>query len=423
MKLLLESWRTYLLEDRDVLLEGTLEDLKTTYPSVSFDGFKPKFLNWLKDRFLEPKRIEEIHPIEDVIPTLKNFISKEQAIAGKWVANADFKKAVLEDPITKDIKNPTDITNLTADQLEALVVYTERKKTRFELPQKKEVGSDELVGKFGEWSVYLPKTRESSCQIAGYDEKTMSPKTVWCTARTQGSNLFYNYVGRKDQNIFLFYVIKDNPESDNDWLSVGWVNGKSVFDGKSGGLTVKRDNKGLQRADFDSIMGNQASAILAAMEAKIKEYGGVHPAKQMMVKAAKDPKVFASITSGLSEEERSDIIINIMGYDLSPEVLAILAKDKDKLVKRNVAGNTSTPPEMLATLAKDEDEYVRWHVASNPSTPPEMLAILAGDKVKHVRLYVALNTSTPPEVRAKLKAEFRLDESKKRKIIIRIRNE
>ena len=402
MKLLFESWKKFLLENDDLLLEGTLEDLKTAYPSVNFDGFKPKFLNWLKDRFLEPKRVEEVHPIEDAIETLKKFVSKEQAIAGKWVSNADFKKAVLEDPITKDIKSPTDITNLTADQLEALMVYSERKKTRFELPQNKEIGSDELVGKFGEWSVYLPKTRESSCQIAGYDEKTMSPKTTWCTARTQGSNLFYNYVGRKDQNIFLFYVMKDNPKTDTDWLSIGWINGKPVFDGHRGGVTVNRANYGIQRDEFESLLGDKAGSALAAMEAKIKEYDGVHPAKQMMIQAAKDPKVFVSITSGLSEEERTDLAKQIMEFGPSPEVLALLAKDKDVDIRRAVARNEATPPEVLALLAKDRGENVMMDVIANRSTPPETLALLAKNKSFRVRSNVAKNQSTPPNVLASL---------------------
>jgi len=52
----------------------------------------------------------------------------------------------------------------------------------------------------------------------------------------------------------------------------------------------------------------------------------------------------------------------------SAETLALLAQDKDDIVRWTVAGNPHTSAETLALLAKDENCVVRGAVAQNPIT-------------------------------------------------------
>ena len=107
--------------------------------------------------------------------------------------------------------------------------------------------------------------------------------------------------------------------------------------------------------------------------------------------------------------------------DTPPEVLSLLARYSDIIVKEHVALNRSTPPEILeflfhscpkvflalaqnpssppsvlSGLAKKQGWWQNY-VAGNPSTPPETLALLAKHKDEKVRKWVAKNDNTPPE--------------------------
>ena len=68
-----------------------------------------------------------------------------------------------------------------------------------------------------------------------------------------------------------------------------------------------------------------------------------------------------------------------------PEILTLLAQDKDIHVRHEVARNSSAPPELLAQLAQDENMWVRWRVVKNLKCPPEILLQLIEDSVKGVQ--------------------------------------
>jgi hypothetical protein len=77
------------------------------------------------------------------------------------------------------------------------------------------------------WILTMPHTTKASCLLG--------KGTDWCTSRTKSQNLFLSYIGRYSDDIVLFYVIKidGNPKKNpNDKLSVGFENGKPIFDGK-----------------------------------------------------------------------------------------------------------------------------------------------------------------------------------------------
>ena len=228
-----------------LLIEGPEQDrqsLIAKYPD-SEDRLRSlpiKFVSWLWDRFGDNARQEEIHPFEDAIVTVVSFATADAAIAAKWKSNEQFKKAVEEAFPGRRWTTPTDIRTMTVDEMETIFGLHQRKKQRFDVQKEDRSFEGDKVGKVGTWNLWMPTTRENSCKIAGYDPITLQPKTTWCTARTSGSNLFYNYIGGSGQDITLFYVIKDNPKSDDDWLSVGFVNGKPVLKGHYGGLSVNR---------------------------------------------------------------------------------------------------------------------------------------------------------------------------------------
>lgn len=85
-----------------------------------------------------------------------------------------------------------------------------------------------------------------------------------------------------------------------------------------------------------------------------------------------------------------------------PKVLAELARDTNKYMRKMVARNPSTPPEVLSELARDPNKGVREAVAENPSIPPGVLAELAHDTNMYMRMAVVGNPSIPPKVLAEL---------------------
>jgi hypothetical protein len=77
------------------------------------------------------------------------------------------------------------------------------------------------------------------------------------------------------------------------------------------------------------------------------------------------------------------------------------ALDYDEL-KMSRADDASTPVDILVMLAKDEDELIRCHVAFNRSAPLWLLVQLARDSDWSVRQHVALNRLTPHEILTEL---------------------
>ena len=389
-----------------ILLEGFKEDqryLIEKYPNQAqkLNKLLPKWISWLAARFGEKPTVEETHPFEDAIVTVQNFSDKDKSIGDKYRTNPQFKSAVDESfPLgERSWQTPNDVMNMTVDEMERIIGLSERKKQRIEVTKDDENIEGDRVGKVGPWNLWMPTSRGRSCKIAGYDPITLEPKTTWCTARIAGSNLFYSYVGRPGEKITLFYVIKDAPVEDNDWLSLGFVNGKLKLDGQSGGVSVNRKNIGLNTPLLKSVLGKHHDEILAKLTEKNKQLGGVHPARQKIADAALSAKALNYLIKGLSEEESADLVsLVIEEPTVADEVWIELSKNSKTKIKQVVVRRPNAPPEILKTLAGDSDRGVRSGVAGNPNTPPEILKTLAGDSDTRIRLQVAQNSSTPPEI-------------------------
>ncbi len=219
----------YLSEDESLIKlanEKIIGELTSKFPNLandfSFLRGKNKYCVWLKSRYLTNEK-REAYPIEHTLPSLKSYSEKEASILSK-IKSPEFMAAVSEDDVLKSLTAQaiTNIENLTTDQMDRLVALASPPKTTVDTTNVK-ISPEEFVGKVGEWNIWLPHTQETSAKIAGYSSDTKKPYTEWCTARTTGSNLFYNYVGRSSELAFLFYIIKDNPKSSTDWLSLGFL--------------------------------------------------------------------------------------------------------------------------------------------------------------------------------------------------------
>jgi hypothetical protein len=392
MKLLRECIR--------VLIEGYVDDqnrLIQLYPEYQDDikKMKPKIVSWFTKRFGDEAEIEEVHPFKDCIDTLIMYDIKADSVGKKYRTLSQFKDLIDRKFSGKKWMSPADYIFMSVDDMESIMRISAGSKAKVDISDTEPDRSD-YIGKFGSWNLWMPTTKENSVKIVGYDPETMESKATWCTTRITGSNLFYNYAGK---GVILYYIIKDNPQSDADWLSVGFEGGKPNLSGENGGVSVDRANEGLKSKKLSVILGSQYKPLMIAMQNKSKEIGGEHPAKKVINKAAENLIAFENIIKGLGKQDRKDLISTIIKCDnVSLEILEKLTEYPDEEIRQEIVFKDNIPEHILEKLSEDESENVRTIVAYNFNTQSHVLKKLSNDSCVEVRNYVACNPNTSDEV-------------------------
>ena len=343
-----------------ILNEGQVEDLLAANPqlgpAISAGITNPNHLKWLL-------RMEKFEPIADIVGLIPAFIQNKQRLA------------------IKDLDLYRNSNDLRA-ALEALGESEGDKRRQLREGETDVVYNDE------QWIVVMPHTMESSIQ--------WGKGTTWCTAATKSRNLFYSHVGRKEEDIVLFYAIRKGVDSKldpNAKVSVGFDNGTPLFgkEGERGGLTVNASNNGLTESSLKEIFDSKFDLIMSAITSHSEKIEGKHPAKKAMQKIAlsKDLNILDKYTFGMNLKEKKDFIKILLEYDLSSEMSTIFARDEDEEVRSAVARNPGTSAEVLTLLSRDEDEDVRQNIAFNPSAPPDVLSRFVSDESSSIRLRAA----------------------------------
>ena len=358
-----------LLVESMILNEGQVEDLLAANPqlkpAVDAGIRNLNHLKWLL-------RMEKFEPIVDMVGLIPAFEQNKQRLAIKDLDS---------------YKSP----NVLRAALEALGESKGEQRRQLKESETDTVYNSET------WLVVMPHTMESSIQ--------WGKGTTWCTAATKSANLFYSYAGRKDEDIILFYIIRKGADSELDpsaKLSVGFVNGKPVLDGKSGGVSVDAANIGLDEQKLKTVLADRYDAFMSAMKKHATSIGDKHPAKKAMQKIAqaKNPSVLEKYTIGMNLKERNDFVNVLLEYDLSAEMLSYLASDESVNIRQSIAVKPSTPPELVSRLARDENNMVRVAVTYNPEVSLEVLTQLASDVSANVRQGVAMSERASPELLA-----------------------
>jgi len=359
-----------------LLSEGQAEKLVLKFPELqpayNADVKNPQYLQWIQKR-----RGDE--PVDDIVGVVQAFDTAKPRLKSKGMSTDIYS-----------YKTPGVLRQALEDLGSSKGVESRRLKDE----------ETTYLGTFGDWVVAMPHTRESSCQLG--------KGTTWCTSATQSKNLFLSYSAFRDENIVLYYIIKNGADSRKDptaKLSVGFMEGKPVIDGRSGGLSVDANNKGLTSDRLSQILGDQFQPIMNAMKANTDLIGGEHPAKTQMnaIAKSKDPDRISAYIQGLDATAKEQFVYKVIYKELTnTEVLEKLSSDKSYIVRGMVASSLSTPPEVLERLSSDEFDHVREAVAENPSTPSDALMKLSSDEFSHVREAVAENPSTTLGVLIKL---------------------
>lgn len=369
---------------------------------------KPKYLEWIAIRFLDNPQYEELHDPDDSMAVLTSFAVKEAAVAEKFKSSKEFRTNLAELIPGKTFSvatfsNTMDKTflSLSSDNLNDILALANRNRGAIDygppIPDEKD-----LVGKVGRWNLWMPTSKANSCKIAGYDRLTLEPKTSWCTARTSGENLFYNYTGlKRGQSINLFYVIADNPTTDDDWLSVGFIDGRPVLEGRSGSISVTRNQRGLTPELLSDILDSDYDQIMKVLSDHDDKIGDNNPAKIEILEAAKSVPKLIEMTRGLSAEAKNDIFGNIAESELSDEVMDyIFDRSSDIELKAKIASHDIRKySALIEGLSEDQKQEVIGHVVD------------AGPNIEVTDL---IYNSIPDD---KLKAEITIDSAMANKLL------
>ena len=244
----------------------------------------------------------------------------------------------MDDSQTKLLANgfPTDLTKRnypTVGELRrALAVIN----TDLDTPRNQAISVEssnpnvDVIGRVGPWTVLFPKTKEGStaCDISGKD-------TTWCTTKTRGQNLFYNYA--KD-DLFLYYVMDysrtpDDPyknqdnacvENNDSRLSIGIIRGEITLEGSDGGVSVDAANKGLYPEDLEKALGQYHDQIINLIKTNFDSHQS-HPAREKFRQAAQNIVIMRDAIKDLTPVAKADFLEGVSSStNMTSEVVVYL---------------------------------------------------------------------------------------------------
>ena len=341
-----------------------LKDLKTIIDIVKLakqKGLKSDSIKWLTKQFYLNRELTIQNITEDYIPLLVTVFKNKN----------NFK------PI-EEYKNIIELNNAIQDQQSETLV------------QQSTDEQKDIFFHLNGWSIAMPHTTEASCELGS--------GTTWCTARTDSQNLFLSYAGRANENIVLFYVIKDNANSrknPTDKMSIGFIDGKPVFNGKHGGVSVDASNNGLTIEKFKSILGDElAELFIQKMSERVEQIKGMHPAKEEFKKIAKNYNLFLQKINSFKDKNAAfDFIKVLVNYDTDPKIYDWLYekyKDDTSMEGSEFTADLLTKPkipenillkasEVLAVRGEKTFPYI--NIVYNPNTPAKALenAVVGGN--------------------------------------------
>ena len=341
------------------------ESLKELHPEyvLSISALNHRFLGWANSRWGTSASISEIHPISDALPTLISYQESFDSIRQKWSDNSDFITAVENKFPDRIWASPVEIKKMTIDEMESVMGLSRRGRQNSTAFLGDDYEPNKFIGKFGRWSLWMPISREDSCFIPGFDPVTLEPKTTWCTARTSGSNAFYNYAG---MGVILFYAISDDASGPADYQSIGFEGGDISYDAARR-ATVDGENKQQTESDHDATFGGDFKAMYAAMKEQVVALDDRHPAEDIIDEAMMSKSAYDDIISGLEAAGVNDI------------------KDVVMLKRASIARSPDTPPEKLGQLYRAvlENEIDQWRskmiigwISKHPNAPIETIELM-----------------------------------------------
>ena len=306
---------------------------------------KPELL-WLARYYLSPTGMKDEEPAEDIGKTMRAFLmlTKRPGVLSGYNLSSKFD----------DYKSP--------NELRMAIARTEGRVVSSDLQRETTV-----IGEYGPWTVYMPHTREASCEL-GAD-------TVWCTTITgRGNNLFYNYVAKSEGAIILYYVIYDPtkdqsnrpPEAKYRKMSLGFAQNKIYWPDEHnvsgyGGITVNAENGGLTKAKFLGTAGANGLKMINDINTHGSKLKGVHPAIPKIISVAGSLNEFKREIRGKSADAILDtaklIGDSVPPEELDDEVLIFLGEKLEKLIPGAIEKIAENHKNIIESALADESYW------------------------------------------------------------------
>lgn len=156
-------------------------------------------------------------------------------------------------------------------------------------------------------------------------------------------------------------------------------------------------------------VGDEGLELLAksesiAVRAAVASYLGPHESSHGRVRLT--PEVIALLVRDKDSTVRERALRNTGAAAVSlaasseapAEALVHYARSSNPDLRRAVAANPLTPGPILANLVRDTEDSVRAAIAANLATPGEALVVLAGDQSEEVLLGLLANANTPQTI-------------------------
>ncbi|UOD83479.1 hypothetical protein [Paenarthrobacter ureafaciens] len=160
---------------------------------------------------------------------------------------------------------------------------------------------------------------------------------------------------------------------------------------------------------FGWSVGDEELELLAksesiAVRAAVASYLGPHESRHSRVRLT--PEVIALLVRDKDSTVRERALRNTSAAAVSlaasseapAEALVHYARSSNPDLRRAIAANPLTPGPILANIVRDTEDSVRAAIAANPATPGEALVVLAGDQSEEVLLGLLANANTPQTI-------------------------
>ena len=391
-----------------IILESLKQDqryLVEKFPAhaAELSKLQSKWVTWLTDRFGESPTHPEPEGVtfERALEAIRSYAPRDAAMGEKYRTNDWWRGKVDAAFPNKEWSSPADPMRMTVVDMLKLVELSKLKKPRFEVDENQDIQGDR-IGKVGPWNIWEASSRENSCSIIGVKPGTNEPKADICIAKTDSSNLFYNYAA----DYSLFTIMRDDPTEPEDILVIGFKDdGTPEFTAnRMKNPTVDGDNNALDSHRLRRILGEHYDEIISTMSNRVLSRSGPSPARQKIDSAARNVKDFNDVLRGISKSESLALKQAIATRGgMSPKVEEILLSDNDVLVRQLLAANRSISSNAMMKLVQDPELSVRSSVVSNGTAPSDVLDLVVSAKDDPtILMQVARNANTSPETLSKL---------------------
>lgn len=153
-----------------------------------------------------------------------------------------------------------------------------------------------IIDEHNGWLLTIPYTVEASCSLGS--------KTVWCTARRDHENRFFNYIF--EDKVILFYALNlDKSVTKERKISIGFKDG-ILIEGSSGvSETVDENNNPLSEADLIRIFDRETyERFYKKMKEKLELINNEHPLITKIKLAKNNIKSFNKLT----DQEKKEVL-------------------------------------------------------------------------------------------------------------------